>query len=201
MQIVMPVSQNTVMRVRHTQFIIIFLKGHLGLPWEDYQTRRDRWASVHGGCLCFGWNIFCFIYIKRDWADHRCYVEALSCALGTDVSHWMCLKKGQHGSRSTLTRWPFKKYFFLWIAVVNHKLSFGYYQVCYHYHPPPFPVPARFLPSQPVHQSISRFNSLSLQSSVYFAQLLQDWLKVLKLLEVGSVGVCVREDGDGYVSG
>ena len=26
----------------------------------------------------FGLNIFYFIYMKRDWAEHRCYVEALS---------------------------------------------------------------------------------------------------------------------------
>ena len=29
----------------------------------------------------FDLNIFYFIYMKRDWAEHRCYVKALSCAL------------------------------------------------------------------------------------------------------------------------
>ena len=29
-------------------------------------------------CQYFGLNIFYFIYMKRDWAEHRCYVEALS---------------------------------------------------------------------------------------------------------------------------
>ena len=28
--------------------------------------------------LKFGLNIFYFIYMKRDWAEHRCYVKALS---------------------------------------------------------------------------------------------------------------------------
>ena len=26
----------------------------------------------------FDLNIFYFIYMKRDWAEHRCYVKALS---------------------------------------------------------------------------------------------------------------------------
>ena len=28
--------------------------------------------------MVFGLNIFYFIYMKRDWAEHGCYVEALS---------------------------------------------------------------------------------------------------------------------------
>ena len=37
----------------------------------------DNWniKDVHD---TFGLNIFYFIYMKRDWAEHRCYVEALS---------------------------------------------------------------------------------------------------------------------------
>ena len=27
----------------------------------------------------FDLNIFYFIYMNRDWAEHRCYVKALSC--------------------------------------------------------------------------------------------------------------------------
>ena len=29
-------------------------------------------------CTLFDLNIFYFIYMKRDWAEHRCYVKALS---------------------------------------------------------------------------------------------------------------------------
>ena len=29
-------------------------------------------------CVDVGLNIFYFIYMKRDWAEHRCYGDALS---------------------------------------------------------------------------------------------------------------------------
>ena len=34
---------------------------------------------IYNECRCIiGLNIFYFIYMKRDWEEHRCYVEALS---------------------------------------------------------------------------------------------------------------------------
>ena len=37
--------------------------------------------------LLFGLNIFYFIYMKRDWSEHRCYVEAPSQLLFGELQH------------------------------------------------------------------------------------------------------------------
>ena len=37
-----------------------------------YSRAEELWK------LRIGLNIYYFIYTKRDWAEHRCYVEALS---------------------------------------------------------------------------------------------------------------------------
>ena len=41
------------------------------------------WLQICSWSVCaltflFDLNIFYFIYMKRDWAEHRCYVKALS---------------------------------------------------------------------------------------------------------------------------
>ena len=45
----------------------------------------NKLHKLSGTCLSYlSWNlqfdlnIFYFIYMKRDWAEHRCYVKALS---------------------------------------------------------------------------------------------------------------------------
>ena len=52
----------------------------------------------------FGLNIFCFIYMKRDWAEHRCYVEALSHTPQGFV--WVCIASHvvAHGRMVTSSR-------------------------------------------------------------------------------------------------
>ena len=55
--------------VNHNKLFALFSRQHFSQSIE------------HGNNCLFGLNIFYFIYMKRDWAEHRCYVEALSHSL------------------------------------------------------------------------------------------------------------------------
>ena len=42
------------------------------------QSQEPELGTSSVGIALFDLNISCFIYMKRDWAEHRCYVKALS---------------------------------------------------------------------------------------------------------------------------
>ena len=54
---------------------------------------------VKGDCQ-FGLNIFYFIYMKSDWAEHRCYVEALSHTTYTIVLTYIINHRHIHTTHS-----------------------------------------------------------------------------------------------------
>ena len=59
--------------------LVIYLYNHSIAAGQAFRIQS---CCCHCGCckcedICFGLNIFYVIYMKRDWAEHRCYVEAL----------------------------------------------------------------------------------------------------------------------------
>ena len=46
--------------------------------YKFISLRKERTWAYYPLLELLGLNIFYFIYMKRDWAEHRCYVEALS---------------------------------------------------------------------------------------------------------------------------
>ena len=79
---VLPGHPQTYLPIYHifiTLCLVIYLYNHSIAAGQAFRIQS---CCCHCGCckcedICFGLNIFYFIYMKTDWAEHRCYVEAL----------------------------------------------------------------------------------------------------------------------------